>query len=185
MLIFCLNLIDDSDDKELFENLFYAYRKQMIYLAMSYVHNKNDAEDIVHDVFLNIAQKHIAIIKTIKNDNDIRNYLLKATKNTAINKIRAKRKNNIDLDSISESKSEAINDNDFIDAICKKSEYDQIVSAIGSLDEIYRNSLYYHFVLEIPINQVAKILHQPVSTTQKQLVRGKKKLLDLIESKGE
>ncbi len=185
MLVFCLAFIDDSNDKELFENLFYAYRKQMVYLAMSFIHNQDDAEDIVHDVFLNIAQRHMSIIKNIKNDEDMRNYLLKATKNKALNRIRDRKKDSVCIDSILEFSNENVSDGEFIDEICNHSEYEQVLSAIESLDNIYRNSMYYHFVLEIPIQEVSKILNQSISTTKKQLVRGKKRLLALLETKGE
>lgn len=185
MLICCLTVIDDFNDKKLFENLFYAYRKQMIYLAVSLVHNQDDAEDIVSDVFLNIAQKHMPIIKSIKDDNDLRNYLLKATKNTALNRIRNKKRDNFCIETVLEFTNQNISDDDFIDKICKESDYKQVLSAIESLDYIYRNSLYYHFVLEIPVGQVAKILNQSTSTTKKQLVRGKKMLLALLKTKGE
>lgn len=185
MLVFYLTLIDDFDDKKLFENLFYSYRKQMVYLARSLVHNQDDAEDIVSDVFLNIAQRHIPIIKSIKNDNDLRNYLLKATKNTALNIIRDKKRDNLCIETILEFTNKNISDDEFIDKICKESDYKQIVSTIESLEDIYRNSLYYHFVLELPVGQVAKILDQSISTTKKQLVRGKKILLSLLKTKGE
>lgn len=88
MLLLCLTFIDDVSEKNLFENLFFSYRKQMICLALSYVHNNEDAEDIVHDVFLKIAQRYMPIIKEIDNETDMRNYLLKATKNAALNRLR-------------------------------------------------------------------------------------------------
>jgi len=185
MLIFCLTFIDDFEDKKIFENMFITYRKQMIYLAMTYIHNQNDAEDIVHDVFLNIAQRHMSIIKNVKNDKDMRSYLLKATKNKALNRIRDRKKDNVCIDSIIEFSNENVSDGDFIDEICNHSEYEQVISAIESLNEIYRNTLYYYFVLEKPIQDVSKILNQPISTTKKQLVRGKKRLLALLETKGE
>lgn len=185
MLIFYLTFIDDFEDKKIFENLFNTYRKQMIYLAMSFIHNKDDAEDIVHDVFLNIAQRHMSIIKNIKNDEDMRNYLLKATKNRTLNRIRDRKKDIVCIDSILEFSNENVSDGEFIDEICNHSEYEQVISAIESLNEIYRNALYYYFVLEIPIQEVSKILNQSISTTKKQLVRGKKRLLALLETKGE
>ena len=185
MLIFCLTFIDDFEDKKLFENLFNTYRKQMFYLAMSIIHSKDDAEDIVHDVFLNIAQRQMSVIKAIKNDEDMRNYLLKATKNKALNRIRDRKKDNVCIDSIIEFSNVNITDSEFIDKICDESEYEHVLTAIESLDSIYRNSLYYHFVLEIPIQEVSKILNQSISTTKKQLVRGKKRLLALLETKGE
>ena len=185
MLIFYLTFIDDFEDRKLFENLFNTYRKQMVYMAISIIHNKDDAEDIVHDVFLNIAQRHMSIIKNIKNDKDMRSYLLKATKNKALNRIRDRKKDNVCIDSILDFSNVNITDSEFIDKICDESEYEHVLTAIESLDSIYRNSLYYHFVLEIPIQEVSKILNQSISTTKKQLVRGKKRLLALLETKGE
>lgn len=185
MLIFCLTFIDDFEDRKLFENLFNTYRKQMVYLAMSIIHNQDDAEDIVHDVFLNIAQRNMFIIKNIKSDEDIRNYLLKATKNKALNRIRDRKKDSVSIDSIIDFSNSDITDSAFVDKICNESEYEQVLTAIESLNTIYRNSLYYHFVLEIPIQEVSKILNQSISTTKKQLVRGKKMLLALLETKGE
>ena len=176
MLALYLTFIDDTDDKDLFENLFYSYRKQMVCLALSYIHNREDAEDVVHDVFLNIAQRYMPVIKSIANETDMRNYLLKATKNTALNRIRKNKSNREYL----KADGEALSDDDFTDRICEKGEYAEVLCAIKDLDEKYRNVLYYHFVLEIPVKQVAKMLNLPVSTVKKQLVRGKKTLLKML-----
>ena len=82
-----------------------------------------------------------------------------------LNKIRDRKKENVSIDSILEFSNENISDGKFIDRICNESEYEQVISAIKSLNETYRNSLYYHFVLELPIQEVAKILNQSVSLT--------------------
>lgn len=85
MLVLYLTYIDDENDKKRFEKLYYAYRKQMAILALSIVKNETDAEDVVHDVFMNIAIRHMNTVNGIEDEEDRRNYLLKATKNTALN----------------------------------------------------------------------------------------------------
>lgn len=60
--------------------------------------------------------------------------------------------------------------------VCCGIEYERIVEAIASLDEIYREALYYHFVLEMSVPEVAKLLDCKVSTVKQRLVRGKKLL---------
>lgn len=60
--------------------------------------------------------------------------------------------------------------------VCRGIEYERIVEAIASLDEIYRDALYYHFVLEMSVPEVAKLLDCKVSTVKQRLVRGKKLL---------
>ena len=79
---------------------------------------------------------------------------------------------------------EELSDDTFIEFLCNKIDYDQIVEAIKSLNEKYRDVLYYHFVMELTVPETAKLLNQTTSTTKKQLVRGKKMLLSLLETKG-
>ena len=102
MLALYLAYLDDKNDKELFKNIYYSYRKQMVSVAIPILKNDEDAEDVVEDVFLRIAQKYFDIIRNIENETDLRNYLLKATKNTAINELKSKKKDNMSLDTVSE-----------------------------------------------------------------------------------
>lgn len=177
MLALYLAYLDDENDKKLFEEIFYAYRKQMVTLALSILNNENDAEDAVHNVFLRIAQKNWNTVRTIENKTDLRNYLLKATKNASLNFIKIKNRDNVSLDSIvvfDLYDSELLSDDSFIDTICTKIEYDIMIEAIKSLDDKYRNVIYYHLVMELPIIKTAQLLGQTVAATQKQLFRGKK-----------
>ena len=186
MLALFLAYLDDDKDKELFEKIFNTYKNQMMSLAMSMLKNESDAEDVVGDVFLRIAQKCFDVVRSIENENDLRNYLLKATKNTAINKINLKKKDNVSLDTVVEHNmdvSQELSDDNFIELICNKIDYEQLLEAIMKLDEKYRDVLYYHFVMELTVPQTAKSLNRSLTTTKKQLVRGKKLLLDLLNIK--
>ena len=187
MLALYLAYLDDDKDKELFEKIFNSYKKQMVTLALSMLNNnKDDAEDVVGDVFLRIAQKYFDVIREINDETDLRNYLLKATKNTVINKIKLKQKENVSLDTVIEynmDNIEELSDDTFIETLCNKIDYDQIVEAIMNLNEKYRDVLYYHFVMELTVPQTAKLLNQTLTTTKKQLVRGKKMLMNLLDIK--
>ncbi|MGN0612991.1 MAG: RNA polymerase sigma factor [Porcipelethomonas sp.] len=57
MLGIYLALIDDDDNKNLFEELYYEYRNGMYNIAFGILHNVEDAEDAVHEAFLCIANK--------------------------------------------------------------------------------------------------------------------------------
>lgn len=176
MLIYLL-YIEKDEDKSFFEEIFYKFRKQMIYYAFGFVSSEVDAEDIVHDVFLRIAQKHLGVLKKIENEADIRNYLLKATKNNALNFTKVKNREV----TLSESETVEISDDDFVEKVCAHIEYKRILSAISTLNDIYKTVLYYHFVLDLPVKDVASLLGRSLSATKKQLARGKKKLLELLE----
>ena len=187
MLALYLAYLDDENDKELFAHIYNSYRKQMVQTAFLIVNNNHDAEDVVEEVFLRIAQKYFDVVRSIKDETDLRDYLLKAAKNTAISKSKSKKKENTSLDTVIEynmTDNEELSDDTFVEFICNKIDRDQIVEAIKSLNEKYRDVLYYHFVMELTVPQTAKLLDQTTSTTKKQLVRGKKMLLDLLEIEG-
>lgn len=179
MLTLYMSFIDDESHRHLFEEIYINYRKQMFLVARSILGNDSDAEDIVHDVFLKIAKKHMPKISQIKNEIDLRNYLLKATKHTALDYLRKHSRESIRIE-IEDEKDilnlADINDEDFVEKICNGIEYERIVAAIASLKDIYRDVLYYHFVLELSVPEVANLLNCKVSTVKQRLVRGKKLL---------
>jgi len=186
MLALYLSVIEDNEHRCIFEDVYRSYRKQMFFLARSIVGNDSDAEDVVHDVFLSIAKKHMSKISKFKSKSDIRNYLLKATKNTSLNYIRQKTRNRISWDEVNENELIGVSDlseETFIDNICNRMEYDKVVEAVLSLDEIYRDVLYYHFVMELSTSEVASLLERKVNTVKQQLIRGRKLLLMTL-SKG-
>lgn len=188
MLALYLAYLDDENDKILFEDMFLSYRKQMVTFAITILGNEDDAQDAVGDVFLRIAQKNWDAVRGIDNETDLRNYLLKATKNTSLNKIKSKKKENVSLDTIMEYDMDGIedlSDDTFFDLICNKYEYDEAVQAIGLLNEKYRDAMYCHYVMEMTVPQTAKSLNQKLSATKQQLVRGKKMLLSLLGKKGD
>lgn len=92
MLALYMSIIDDNLHRHLFKKIYLNYRKQMFLVARSVLDNDLDAEDVIHDVFLKIAKKHLEKISQIENDVDLRNYLLKATKNAALDHIRKHRR---------------------------------------------------------------------------------------------
>ena len=181
MLVLYMTYIEEEQEKKSFEQLYNAYRKQMTSVAMSVVYSQTDAEDIVHEVFLNIASKHMKTIRKIADERDLRNYMLKTTKNTALNwKKKHSRLVFFERDVNDEKQELELTDDAFVEYLCEKMEYERVIGAIKRLDHKYQTVLYYHFVMEIPVPQVAKALNQSLSTTKKQLVRGKKKLLQLL-----
>ena len=131
MLALYLAYLDDENDKKLFEEIYLSHRKQMVILAITILGSEDDAQDAVGDVFLRIAQKNWDTVKQIKNNTDLRNYLLKATKNTALNKIKATKKDNVSLDTVIEfdiSGIDNLTDNSFLDTVCTKFDYEKSAS---------------------------------------------------------
>jgi len=178
MLAFYLALIDNEQDQIKFEHLYNSYRKQMLFIAQSILHNSYDAEDAVHEAFIGIA-RNMDTVRKITDETDIKNYILKAAKNASVNMLRKKKKRDqiIDLDSISE-----ISDDSFIESLADKITYDEITDALRKINPDYFDVLYYHFSIGMSCVEIAKLLNRKPATVRQQLVRGKKLALEKIKS---
>lgn len=187
MLLLYTALINDENDSQYFEKIYIKYRSYMFHIARSILNNTSDAEDAVHDVFFNIASKHMYILNKLQNDNDLKNYLLKATKNTAINILKKRQRTPLFLGVFAEDIPDIpeLSDNDFLDVICTNAVYEDILNAISNLPETYRDVLYYHFVLEFTASEIANLFDKKTATIKQQLIRGKKLLLAKLKLTGE
>lgn len=176
MLTLYMSFIDDENDKPKFEIIYYTYRERMLLMAESVLHNRQDAEDAVHDTFIKIARN----MKSIDEPESVRtlSYVLKATKNTAIN-LNNKNKSNenrVYMDSIDD-----ISDKEFFEKLNISENYNAVVHAILEFDDIYKDVLFYHFVQEMKVSEIADLLNRKRSTVKQQLVRGKKILLETLD----
>lgn len=180
-----LALIENNNYEErLFEKLYSKYRFVMYSVAFSILQDESDAEDAVHDTFLSIAARQMPLLSRIEDEEDRQSYILKATRNTALNMLRRGGRR-LPSDDIYECEQIDASDNpdeEFINSICMKHDYKQVVKAIRRLDKKYSDVLYYHFVLGLTAMEVAKIQNKNINTIKKQLVRGKKRLLEELWS---
>lgn len=176
MLALYMTFIDDEKNKPKFEIIYYTYREKMLLMADSVLHNRQDAEDAVHDTFIKIARNMKSIGEP--ESNKTLSYVLKATKNTAIN-LHNKNKSNdnrIYFDTIDD-----ISDHEFLDKLDISENYNKAVQAILKLDDKYKDVMFYHFVQEMKVSAVADLLGRKKSTVKQQLVRGKKLLLETLD----
>jgi len=177
MIFLYTNLIEDSDNRNKFKEIYTAYSSDMVNAAKSITNNHSAAEDIVHDIFLNIIKNELNYVLELPKLR-LRNYLLSATKKRAINYVNLSDNKNIPLDDITDN---VASDDDFIQALCSKTTIEEIFKLLKSLDPIYFYPLYFHFVLEKSIPETANILNQKPSTTSKQILRGKQLLLKKLK----
>ena len=174
MLVVYMSFIDDEIHRRLFEEIYSTHRKQMFVVARAVLDNDVDAEDAVHDVFLKIAKNQMQKIGSIQEKADVRNYLLKAVKHQAIDYLRKKRRQPVETDTLKNITE--LSDDRLVEMISSGMAYDRILQVIASMDDIYRDALYAHFVLELSIPETASLLNCKTATAKQRLVRGKKLL---------
>lgn len=181
MLPIFLAFLNGETDKRLFEQIYLSYRKQMFAVARSYLPSDADAEDAVHDVFLRVASKCWESVRGIENEADLRNYLLKAVKNKSLNILDRRAQKDLSLDeALPEREQNSPTDDETFSAVCAGIEETRLLTAINSLPELYRDALYYRFVLQFSVAETAQTTGKSIAATKKQLQRGKQKLLALL-----
>ena len=165
----------DSNEKNKFENLYYKYKHILFNQAKSILKSENDAEDILQEAFIKIA-KNIKSIDDIDSRETL-SFIIVITKNTAYDYIR--RANNMPILSISEIE-DFSNDDDVLQLLVDKLEYQKIVLAITTIPSPYSEVLYLHFVKDFSIKKTASFLERKSTTVKMQLVRGKRILIERL-----
>ncbi len=179
-----LTYLDDDEDKKLFEKIYLENREKMYSVAKNVTRNNDAAEDVVHDVFLSIARRNWSVVKGIENDKALTNYLLKSSKNRAINYIQHSKFEVNETEEVLENMADSISYDDLFDEISKRDDYMTVVEILNKLDDRYKYPLYYHIVLEMSVKETAKQLERNEETIKKQLTRGKKMLQDILRQEG-
>ena len=179
MLFLYTALIDDEQDQLRFEEIYYNYRKQMIFVAQRILQDPVEAEDAVQVALLGIA-KQITNIPT-KNANVLRAYVLTAAKNAALNMLPKKQQQD-DLVNISDIN--LAGDTDLFEQVAASQDYDLLYKAIRKIPSIYRDVLMLKYVQELSMKEIATILGRKVSTVHQQITRGKKMLVAQCRKEG-
>jgi RNA polymerase sigma-70 factor (ECF subfamily) len=79
--------IHDETSKMTFKQLFEAYHKLVFNLALQYVQNRQDAEEITQDVFLKIHEK----LNTFQQKSEIKTWLYRIAINQSLDFIKAQK----------------------------------------------------------------------------------------------
>ncbi len=128
-----LSLIKKGD-KLAYRSLYDVYYPKLLHIAKSYVANKQDAEEIVQDVFVKIWKKKQAI----EVNTNINGYIYQITRNACIDFLRAA-KNRLSMQNNMEQLEAALNfyalSDDSASHILEKELKHQILTAIEALPD--------------------------------------------------
>lgn len=178
MLPFYITLLDDSNDSDKFETLYIKYRARMIHVAHDVLHNMYDAEDAVHNAFISIARN----IKKIDDADscEAMGYVCRAARTAALN-ISSKRGREFEKEVCFPDEDIYGAEDKALDEICSEENIGYIVKCIKSLPDIYRDVLYLFYVDDLTAHQISVKLNIKKATVKQRLVRGKKRLLELLD----
>ena len=175
MLMFYLQLIETEEERQLFTWLYETHKKQMQHVANDVLHKWDLAEEAVHTAFVGIANNMAAVQGRSKED--VKNYVLKAAKNAAINMLK-KEKRQRDL--LPELDEEPVEDH-VLEDLCAQDGYEAVVGAILKLKDPYSTVLYNYYVMEMSYETIANVMQKKPATIRQQVCRGKQMLMELLK----
>ncbi len=179
---FCFALIDDEYDRTNFKKLYDVYADDVFKRIYKLIQNQQDTEDIMQETWLAVAE-NIEFYRG-KDDLSIRAYILRIAKNRAITFYHKKER---EKSRRCQPDLEALNDNneseDLLFRICNKTDVATICECIDSLNEIYSDVLTYYYLHDRSVKEIAKILSLKEATVRARLVRGRAKLLHMLEGR--
>lgn len=170
-MILYLQMIDTSEDRSKFEQIYIEYRDLMFYVANRILDSDQDAEDAVHEAFLKVAEniKKIGEPKCPKT----RSFVVTIVENKAIDLYR-KRKRHPTVELAEE-----------IRGISPAYEGQNALTAcILKLPARYREVILLRYHQGYSVKEVASILGISFAAASKLDQRAKNKLKDLYEKEG-
>ena len=134
-------------------------------LCYSFLKNKADAEDAVHDTFIKLFKKE----NEFESSEPERGWLINTASNICKNILR--RKDRIH---------ERIEDHEVM--VEAQTEYSEVADAILALPDKYKEVVYLYYYDELTTDEIARLLSLSPSTVRSQLLRARKLMRNILES---
>lgn len=148
-------------------DLYDNYSDNVFRLAMSFLGNTNDSEDIVQNVYTKLIEKSPHISKGKE-----KSYLLTMTANMCRNYLKsAAHRLNTSYDEL---------DADTMTSAFNIEEQDMF-NALNRLSDTYRSVLYLHYYEGYTFGEIARILHLSSSAVSMRVSRGRKELKEILK----
>ena len=170
-----LDKVTDFSDERAFESLYRQYFVRLYRFCFSIVHQKQPAEEIVHDVFMNCWKKK----EPLSSIRNLEVYLYVAVKNLSLNYLRN--------DHFSHSVDIAERSNDFIqfqaDPESLMVSAETVKKLVGAIEQLPpKCKLIFKLIKEdgLKYKDVATLLDLSVKTVEAQLVIALKKIAGAI-----
>ena len=167
---------DEPQHRLRLEEIYRTYCRRMLRVAMDVLHDRDAAEDAVHDAFLGIA-RHMDTLSRLQED-EVRHYVLRAAQNAAISRLR-RQKAELPLENAA-----AVAEEDFFALLCAGEDAEELLAVMAQLPTAYRDALYVRYVMELPLREAAEMLQVKPETLRKQAARARDLLAKKLREKG-
>ena len=171
MLVYYLQMLDTPEEKIRFEQIYLKYRGLMYHVADSILHDRQEAEDAVHNAFLRILKKCSKFQNTPAKD--LAPQIVVIARNEAISLLR-KRKDTDPLEDWG----------GFAETAEEVSDYHALVDTFTRLPQTYRAAMEMKLLLGYSDGEIAAKLGLSKKAVSVRISRGRQLLRDIVEREG-
>ena len=154
------------------EEIINKYFKLLFKIAYNYTLDAFKAEDIVQEVFLKFYRAR----NTFNDDEHIKNWLIRVTKNLSLNAVKKKKIVLLNDEYINNLQDNSVSDN---------SLREEMMNCVLSLKDSYKNIIILYYYDDLSIKEIVNILKISETNAQTRLDRARKKLKEIIEKRNE
>ena len=166
-----------TGDQNAFKGLFHLYYKRLCRFAFLILHSKEQSEEAVLDVFLNVWIKREQLVP----DANIRSFLFTAVRNMAIDYQRANPVYPMDDINAYEIEYTEPSADEVIDLALFR---ERLQKAFEELPERCRLIARMHFSDQLLYKEIAEILHVSPNTVKTQITIATQKIKEIFEKHG-
>lgn len=163
----------------LLEHAFRQYHAPLYFYVLKFIHDKDQAKDIVQDAFLSLLKSG--------DETQIENlkaYLFRTVRNNCLNHIKHTLVKSEFAQKEKERVSREINFYDTHQTLVEKELQEKVTEAISALPEKYKVPFQLSHFDELSNKEIAKKLDLPVRTVETQIYRALKTLREDLMNKG-
>ncbi len=177
-------LAEDLDGS--FEELVQTYQDRLFSFALRVTARREDAEEVAQDAFVRAYRALASYPAERIRAMALRAWLYQITLNVARNRLRGKKPPTVSLDHPISKGSEALWEPADDEASRPDARYEEsrrrsdIASLVARLPERYRAPLILRYVEGLRLEEVAKVLKQPLGTAKSNVHRGVNALRDAL-----
>lgn len=166
-----------NGEKEAFELLYTKYKRKIEYFIFNIVKDREKAEDITQEVFMEIMQKEI------KEEYSFKYHIFLLAKSKALNYIKLEQRRNEINQKYIYHEQEKI-EKDTLEIITKEESKKELIEAINMLEDKYKNAMYLVKIEELSYKETSEILGETLQNTKNLVHRGKNELRKILIKKG-
>lgn len=149
-----------------FDNIYEQYKNMVYRLAISYLKNPIDAEDIVQNVFLKLHKN----LSKFDSEEYLKNWLIKVTINECKTNLLSFYKRKVRL--FINNEEESIKDN---------TKNKEVMNSIFLLPKQDRLIIHLYYYENYKVKEIAKILNMKENAVKQRLFRDREKLRDILK----